>query len=144
MSSTETRDGAMTAPSTVSDAEALVYGQKLIAEAILSHFGERTEFDDEDGDTTNQDVWGAYDALLAASAVRKDALREAATRLVDAKALAGVRGLVAGWNGEGKPNGPYERHPPRLGATLPKTNCGDVYELDEAMQALRAALEPKP
>lgn len=66
---------------------------------------------------------------------------EALDRLVNAKALAGVRELVAGWNGENRPDGPYaERHPSRLGATLPKTDCGAVYELDEAMQAARAAL----
>lgn len=79
-------------------------------------------------------------ALLAAASVRQDRLREAAERLVNAKALDGVRGLVAGWNGEGKQDGPYERHPPRLGAELPRTNCGAIYELDDAMQAVRAAL----
>lgn len=67
-------------------------------------------------------------------------VREALERLVNARALSGVRDLVAGWNGEGRADGPYERHPKRLGATLPKTNCGAVYELDEAMQAARAAL----
>jgi hypothetical protein len=67
-------------------------------------------------------------------------LREALERLVEAKALAGVRGIVAGWNGEGKPDGPYKRHPKSLGATLPKTNCGAVYELDDALQAARAFL----
>ena len=61
--------------------------------------------------------------------------------LVNAKALSGVRELVAGWNGENQPDGPYaERHPARLGATLPKTNCGAVYALDEAMQAARILL----
>ena len=74
-------------------------------------------------------------ALLQAQAAENAELREALQSIVGAKALAGVRALVAGWNGEGLPNGPYaERHPPRLGATLPKTNCGAVYELDEAMQ----------
>lgn len=60
--------------------------------------------------------------------------------LVNAKALQGVRQQVAGWNGEGRDTGPFERHPPRLGATLPKTDCGAIYELDDAMQAARAAL----
>ena len=68
----------------------------------------------------------------------RDEAVAALNRLVDAKALKGVRELVAGWNGERRPDGPYkERHPPRLGATLPKTNCGAVYELDEAMTAAR-------
>lgn len=72
-------------------------------------------------------------------------LREALCHLVNARALAGVRELVAGWNGENLPDGPYrERHPARLGATLPKTNCGAVYELDEAMQEARAALQKEP
>lgn len=61
--------------------------------------------------------------------------------LVNAKALSGVRELVAGWNGERRPEGPYtERHPARLGATLPKTNCGAVYALDDAMQTARSLL----
>lgn len=83
----------------------------------------------------------AAEALAASEAKRKDA-EERLSNLVNAKALAGVRDLVAGWNGENRPDGPYaERHPPRLGATLPKTDCGAVYELDEAMQAARAALD---
>lgn len=67
-------------------------------------------------------------------------LRAALDRLVNAKALSGVRELVAGWNGEDRPEPHKERHPKKLGATLPKTNCGAVYDLDEAMQAARAAL----
>lgn len=71
----------------------------------------------------------------------RDEAREALRQLVNAKALSGVREVVAGWNGENRPEGPYkERHPPRLGATLPKTDCGSVYELDEAMQRARQAL----
>jgi hypothetical protein len=57
--------------------------------------------------------------------------------LLNAKALAGVRALVAGWNGEGRDEPYKERHPYRLGATLP-TCCGEVYELDEALTAARA------
>jgi hypothetical protein len=67
-------------------------------------------------------------------------LRGALDRLVNAKALHGVREMVAGWNGESREDGPYDRHPSRLGATLPKTNCGAVYELDEALVAGRSAL----
>lgn len=72
---------------------------------------------------------------------REATLRAALRRIINAKALRGVRELVAGWNGENRPDGPYaERHPARLGATLPKTTCGAVYELDEAMQSARTAL----
>lgn len=71
-------------------------------------------------------------------------IREALEALVNAKALKGVRELVAGWNGEGRDEPYKERHPSRLGATLPKTNCGAVYELDEAMQNARAALSAPP
>lgn len=66
--------------------------------------------------------------------------REALGRMIDAKALSGVRELVAGWNGEEQPKPYNERHPAELGATLPKTNCGAVYELDEAMVAARSVL----
>jgi hypothetical protein len=67
-------------------------------------------------------------------------LRSALAAVVNAKALKGVRGIVAGWNGEGRDEPFRERHPKGLGATLPKTNCGAVYELDEAMQVGRALL----
>lgn len=68
-------------------------------------------------------------------------LIDAAKAVLEAKALSGVRALVAGWNGEDKPEGQrYGRHPNKLGATLPKTTCGAVYELDEAMQRLRTAI----
>lgn len=61
-------------------------------------------------------------------------------RLLNAKALSNVRSLVAGWNGEDRPDGPFkERHPSRLGARI-ETNCGRVYELDEAMHDARRAL----
>lgn len=41
----------------------LTYGQKLIAEAIEMHFGERRKNydEDEDGDTCRQDAWEAFD-----------------------------------------------------------------------------------
>lgn len=66
---------------------------------------------------------------------------EALRELVNAKALAGVRDVVAGWNGENRPDDQrYGRHPDSLGAILPETNCGAVYALDEAMQAARAIL----
>jgi hypothetical protein len=61
--------------------------------------------------------------------------------LVNAKALSGVREQVAGWNGEHLPDDKrYGAHPSNLGATLPKTNCGAVYELDDAMVAAHAIL----
>jgi len=67
-----------------------------------------------------------------------NSLREALANLVNAKALSGVRSLVAGWNGEDKPER-YERHPSRLGARI-ETTCGRIYELDELLTAARAAL----
>lgn len=49
---------------------ALTYGLKLIAEAIEAHFGKRNEDYDEDvDDTSNQDAWTAFDALVARSTV---------------------------------------------------------------------------
>lgn len=71
---------------------------------------------------------------------RIERLWAALDALVNARALSGVRELVAGWNGEGRPDGPYERHPDKLGATMPKTNCGAIYALDEVMQQAREAL----
>jgi hypothetical protein len=71
-------------------------------------------------------------------------LEAALWSLVKAKAIADVRGIVAGWNGENRIEGPYqERHPYRLGVTL-KTCAGHVYELDDALDHARAALEDKP
>lgn len=81
--------------------------------------------------------------LITHQAARLEEVTGALDRLVNAKAIGGVRELVAGWNGEGRPDGPYPRHDNRLGATLPKTNCGQIYELDDAMQAARAALSEK-
>jgi hypothetical protein len=44
--------------------ERLTYGQKLIAEAIEAHFGERNDDYDEDvDDTSNHDAWDAFDAM---------------------------------------------------------------------------------
>lgn len=81
-----------------------------------------------------------YTALRA----ERDAAVEALRDLANAKALAGVRGLVAGWNGEGNPDGPYDRHPEKLGATIPKTNCGAIYELDEALTRAASLASKKP
>lgn len=69
-----------------------------------------------------------------------DRLVSTLTALTSANALAGVRPLVAGWNGEGKPYFPSERHPPRLGATLPKTDCGAIYDLHDTLSKGRALL----
>lgn len=74
------------------------------------------------------------------SEVKEAALREALRKLVDAKALSEVRGLVAGWNGEDRPEPYSKRHPYNLGATLPKTTCGAIYDLDDAMTEARALL----
>lgn len=81
-------------------------------------------------------------ALIAAYRVERagnERMRRALAAIVNARALSGVRDQVAGWNGEGRPEGPFERHPSGLGAHI-KTNCGRIYELDELMVAARAAL----
>lgn len=98
-----------------------------------------------DPETFSFDIDDAIAALEKYEAVERRAdiaeqMAEALRALVDAKALSGVREQVAGWNGENRPVPYKERHPDRLGATLPKTNCGAVYALDDAMQAARAAL----
>jgi hypothetical protein len=67
-------------------------------------------------------------------------LRACLTKLANAEALSQVRSIVAGWNGENRPDGPYERHPRKLGATIPKSNCGAIYDLDEALQEARRLL----
>lgn len=52
-------------PSAETGAMRLTYGQKLIAEAIEAHFGERVEDYDEDvDDTSNHDAWEAFDAAV--------------------------------------------------------------------------------
>jgi hypothetical protein len=71
---------------------------------------------------------------------RIETLEAALLNLVNAKALSGVRKLVAGWNGEGRDEPYKERHPYGLGAMLPKC-CGEIYALDEAMKTARAALD---
>lgn len=75
---------------------------------------------------------------------REQQLERALYDLVNAKALSGVRAQVAGWNGEHLEQPHASRRPYRLGATLPKTCCGEVYELDEAMQAARVLLLTAP
>lgn len=80
--------------------------------------------------------------MSAAAETREQKLEKALAALVNAKALGDVRSLVAGWNGESLPEPHQSRHPYNLGATLPKTCCGAVYELDEAMQAARVLLLP--
>lgn len=67
------------------------------------------------------------------------ALVEATEGFLSAFDKLKVRLLVAGWNGEDKSDGPYERHPNLLGVTL-RTNCGQVYALDEAAEGARDAL----
>lgn len=94
------------------------------------------------GEMSAGDPYISHEEMVANAQMAAAApdLLEALDALVNAKALKDVRGIVAGWNGEGKEDGPYERHPNGLGAILPKTNCGAVYALDEAMIAARAAI----
>lgn len=110
-----------------------------LAASRIAEIRERVASGSCDGSDYEEIVYellGGHAALKAENAV----LRKALDNLVNAKALKGVREQVAGWNGEGRPDAPYERHPSRLGATMPKTNCGAVYELDDAMSDARAAL----
>lgn len=80
-------------------------------------------------------------ARIQSDAATIERLREALGKLTHAKALKSVRGLVAGWNGEGREDGPFEeRHPPRLGAHI-ETNCGAIYELDEALVQARSLIQ---
>lgn len=79
----------------------------------------------------------AESRALAAEA-KVERLERALASLVNAKALSGVREQVAGWDGEGLADGfRYERHPNRLWAEI-STNCGAIYELDDALEAARA------
>lgn len=84
------------------------------------------------------ELWQRAVNAEALAQVQAEALK-AARALVTAPALSGVRVMVAGWNGEGREDGPLPRHPPRLGARI-ETNCGRVYDLDERMTALASAL----
>jgi hypothetical protein len=70
----------------------------------------------------------------------QDEIVDALDDLVNATALADIRGLVSGWNGENRPEGPYkDKHPARLGVTL-KTCAAHIYALDDAMVRARALL----
>jgi hypothetical protein len=69
---------------------------------------------------------------------RAEKAEAALSDLVNAKAIAGVPEMVAGWNGP--PDNPYQPHPANLGASI-KTTCGRVYELERAMVSARAALK---
>jgi hypothetical protein len=99
---------------------------------------------------TGLGVWSDFRAIYRAMIeaapeppATSDAMRDRIVAVLDAvanaAALKNVRSLVAGWNGEGKPGAPFERHPGRLGARI-ETNCGAVYALDEALVAARALL----
>jgi hypothetical protein len=80
----------------------------------------------------------AHDLHMARLRIAR--LEEALGGLVNAKALSGVRKLVAGWNGEDRPV-PYDPHPPRLKVSI-ETNAGAIYALDKALTDARAALTP--
>lgn len=82
------------APKGQQEPVALTYGQKLIAEAIEHHFGERGEnYDEYEGDTTVDDVWDAFDALTRPS-------EQAVTgEMVEAAAIAISGGRKDLWDG---------------------------------------------
>ncbi|WP_407146302.1 hypothetical protein [Bradyrhizobium sp. ORS 86] len=93
----------------------------------------------EGGPVSNRnglDLFGEIDRLRAIVNKARDLLHEMAY----ATALDSVRGIVAGWNGENRPDGPFQPHPRELGAQLPKTTCGAIYDLDKAMREARDLL----
>ncbi len=70
-------------------------------------------------------------------------IRASAIALVEAIERLGLRVLVAGWNGEGRPIAErFGPHPDELCVNLP-TNCGTVYAIDKATVAAREALGQK-
>ena len=73
-------------------------------------------------------------------AKENNALRQRLAVLANSEALASVRGIVAGWNGEGRAAIPFTRHPDNLGAQLPKTRCKAIYDLDDAIERAKALL----
>lgn len=78
---------------------------------------------------------------LTALKRENEELREALGKVTGSRIAEDIRDLVAGWNGEGRPEEErFGRHPDALGANIP-TTCGDVYALDEALVAARAALD---
>lgn len=77
-------------------------------------------------------------AEVAARIEAQEALIAEAGRLVSEVQKLGLRELVAGWNGEDRPQ-PYKPHDGRLSATI-KTTCGTVYAIDEITRALLAKL----
>ena len=86
------------------------------------------------------DKAAAWDAI-AKKNEQITTLVKALEELVNAKALARVRSIVSGWNGENRPDGPFEhRHSFNLGARI-ETCCGHMYQLDEIMQRVRTILE---
>jgi hypothetical protein len=77
------------------------------------------------------------DAIAAADGF-KGSVESARALLAQVDKLT-LRPLVAGWNGEGRKDGPNEPHPNGLIVTLP-TTAGVVYAIDAAAEALRRAL----
>lgn len=90
----------------------------------------------------------AYRAAILALPLEADRdalLREAVTlpevaALIEAVKDLGLRKLVAGWNGEDRDK-PYASHPPFLAVTI-RTNAGDVYAIDAALQPFLALETP--
>lgn len=68
---------------------------------------------------------------VAALEAENERLREALGGLYRAVDGLGLRAIVAGWNGEGRDDGPNDPHHPELRVNLP-TNAGTVYAIDAA------------
>lgn len=98
-------------------------------------------FDATGGDDITWKFGSTLAAALRAAEEREAEMRAALGNLLSSKILTQIRPLVAGWNGENRPEGPHEPHPNALKVTL-TTNAGQVYALDKAIEAARA-LEPR-
>jgi hypothetical protein len=71
---------------------------------------------------------------------RTAVLEAALSSVVSAVDQLNIRALVSGWNGE-ECDKPYEPHSPKLRINL-STRAGYVYEIDKALSAAHAALNP--
>jgi hypothetical protein len=79
-------------------------------------------------------------ALADERALQANDLAQALDALANAEALAVVRKIVSGWNGDGREGAPFKRHPDNLAATIPKTRCKAIYDLDDAIERAKALL----
>lgn len=77
----------------------------------------------------------AAESTLSSQAALLEEARKVATKLSESGLGKYIRTLVAGWDGENRPEHQrFGKHPKTLGSTIP-TTAGDVYDLDEAIRA---------